>query len=222
MNIVKHSPGTPEAYYAHRTYGQLNEIIDAAEQTNGSASLNAITDNLKERVKITRSQAWLEELDFKWAVLRAEMERLEQTRYPEKVDGTGVVNVAKGQSCSLVETSVLRPPLVRAEIKVKNAASDFILAYDRSIKPDGTTGEVEINDADRDALLRRISLHVIPNNEDLNSKFQNASTFKTSYITGTGGVEFGEAMIETVNKIPRTYTCDELRGRGWSTVQPPT
>ena len=216
MNIVKHAAGTPEAYYAHRTYGQLNDIIVAAEQTNGSASLDTITKTLSERVKLKRSKAWLEELNLKWALLRTEMESLEQNRYPEKTDGTGIVNVIGEQSCTLVEKSVLRPPLVRAEIKVKNAATDFISSYKRSITPDKDTANPDIKDADRDALLRRISLYVIPNNESLSSSLQSALSFKTSYVTAKSGVEFGDAMIQTVNKIPRTITCDELRARGWA------
>jgi hypothetical protein len=218
VNIVKHAAGTPEAHYAHRTFGQFNQIIAAAEQTDGSASLQAVTDNIRLRVQDSRSQAWLEKLDLQWALLRTELENYDLQRLPLM---DGIVQLSTGPQCGISDRFDLRQPLVRAELKVKDAAADFVEAYNRAkTQTAGASGSLttieELKPVDRDALIRRIALYIVPRDETLGNNFTNAGTFETAYTTGKNGSQFSAAMLAAINKVPRKMSCEELKARDWA------
>lgn len=214
LNVIKHPAGTPQAAYAHRSLAQFNEMLEAASATDGSASLQAITDNISARVAQARSRAWHDEADRQWLALQNSLRVYDVARYP---GSDTLAAVLDSQQCELVSEDLMRPHLTSARLRVDQAAIAFVDAYKRAkaAKVADAESDSQFSEEDRWALIAQMRLFAVPKKEELEANFASVEAFESNYIDGKNGSELGQSLITAVSNTPRTLTCEQLHSRGW-------
>ncbi|WP_126665568.1 hypothetical protein [Croceibacterium ferulae] len=214
MNVIRHPRGTPEARYLFRSLAQFDEMLTAASQTDGSASLQVITDNIQARVAYSRSAAWLDELNASWNQLRQALANFDVARYP---GSDANLSLTSGADCQLVPVTEIRPHWLEARLQVSQRATEFVEAYKRaeSARVGDENSDSQLSAQDRKSLIDRLSLFSVPKNEALQASFASPEAFEGAYIDGKTGAEFADALIGAMENVPRDMSCSQLQARGW-------
>ena len=221
LNIVKHAVGTPEATYAHQTFAEFNSVLAEAANTDGTQALSAITKNIQEKVSVARSKSWLTSVQSKWLALSAALSEYDNNRYPGVAGGI----IPPPAACPLKSTTLLRPYYLTSQLKVKQAAAEFVSEYQKAMAAKGIApagGGItpsQFSEAERTSMYNEIALYAVPKNipkdATVDGNFVDLKAFETAYIVGKPSKDLADMIIGIADKVPHEYDCDTVEQRGW-------
>ena len=105
----------------------------------------------------------------------------------------------------------------RAGQEVRDAVRAFVIEYQAALakqKAAGAEGEgkVEINAADRAALVSLVARSFMPWEVDIPDQFKTADEFEKTYIVPGGTVLADYAITTMVNRAPES-SCDDAKAK---------
>lgn len=220
VNVVKHNPSTQLAYYQHRTMAELNAALQAADDVGPLSPLDSVTANLQQRLANVRSNAWSRSVQEEWSASVGALARFDDHRYPGSDSN---VTLAEAGGCAITDTREMETALIEKRLDAANALRSFLTRYREGMaaKTGGSLGDAndpptsEFGPDERTALVRKLAIYAVPKDKTLEEHFVDHTAFEKRYVDNGAPGDFTNDIVSAVKLQKRSFTCDELKSRGW-------